>query len=645
MADTADPPAALQVARQKLDDLGDEVASIGAWETPSTDHLCLRLVLTPSGLLEGGPIPARTVWYLVIDGVYPAGKVSVFPAKDGGITATFAHQAPNDLGDASVPWRTGLICLVESLDGHELATARDEDRRSDYRLAWHAWRAIEWIRDASNDRLVRPGDPFELPWFGEHRGLAPVVAYLEDATTFDQWSREQARVGLADLAQVSGTSAFGSVAIGAFRDLRRRPIIVPPWGAFVSEAKTLPVALWVRFDAVPVRPPWRAPQSWRELTEWAADQGVDLRPLLRQGTSAIRDGLPHHTIIGFPIPARKGDEPSRMAWAAFRLPPLSNRRHRTALPGFRTETANWAADRLGILAQDATLDWVVTENWASDQLSSRGRLGGKLAGASIAVIGAGALGSNIAALLVRAGATAITIIDQGLLEAGNLVRHTLDLRDVGLSKAHQLAAALNRANPNARVLARFETLPTTDSETIADLARADIVIDTTGSDSVIEAMGALEWQKRPLFVVTWLSFGAERVHLYSVRTNSFPRVDFERRSTQWVEADRRPISEFPWRGTGCWSAVFPTRADDVALLCAAAVRRIDGRFADPADGPDLVVLERHDNATVTITQSPKRSGTSTTQSRLTAAALTHWRALRAALAGVRDRLTRRDMPT
>lgn len=645
MAGTADPTDVLEVARQKVDDLGNEVASIGSWQPSSSDRWCLRLVLTPSGLLEGGPIPVRTVWYLVVDGSYPAGKVWVYPAKDGGITATFAHQAPNEPGDALVPWRTGLLCLVESLDGHELATARDEDRRPDHRIAWHAWRAIEWIRDASNDRLVRKSDPFELPWFGEHRGLAPVVAYLEDATTFEQWTGEHARVGLADLVAVSGTSAVGSVAIRAFGDLGGRPVVVPAWGTFVSEAQALPVALWMRFDEVPVRTPWRAPQTWRELTKWAADQTVDLPGMLRQGTSKIRDGAPHHVVIGFPIPERNGGEPSCMAWAAFRLPALSNRRHRTAIPGFRTDSANWVADRLGIIAPDATLDWVVTENWAPDQLSSRGRLGRQLADAAIAVIGAGALGSNIAALLVRAGATDITVIDAGLLEAGNLVRHTLDLRDVGLPKAHQLASALNRANPNARVRARFETLPTTDRETIADLARADIVIDTTGADTVLEAMGALEWPKRPLFVVSWLSFAAERIHLYSVRAERFPREDFARRSTPWVAADRRPISEFPWRGIGCWSAVFPARADDVALLSAAAIRRIDNRYADPGIGPDLVVLERHDDATVMNTRSPTRSRAGTPLSRLSTVVAKRSRALRAALASVRDRLSRRELPT
>lgn len=645
MAVTAEPPAVLESARQKLDDLGNEVASIGRWESAPIDRWCLRLALTPSGLLAGGQIPDRTVWYLVVDDSYPAGKVAVYPAKDGGITATFAHQAPNEPGDASVPWRTGLLCLVESLDGHEMATARDEDRRPEFRLAWHSWRAIEWIRDASNDRLVKPGDRFELPWFGEHRGLVPVVAYLEDATTFEQWTRERTRIGLSEVVKVSGGESVGSVAIRMFGDLARRPLVVPSWGTYIADAPALPPALWMRFDDVPVRPPWQAPQSWRELTEWAADQGVDLAPTLRQGTSAIRDGRPHHVLIGFPIPERRGEESSRMAWAAFRLPALSNRRRQTAIRGFRTETANWAADRLGILAPDAPLSWVTTENWAPDQLSSRGRLGTDLSSASVAVIGAGALGSNIAGMLVRAGATEMAIIDQGLLEAGNLVRHTLDLRDVGLSKAYELAAALNRANPNAKVTAQAETLPTTDTNTLADLARADIVIDTTGAETVIEAMNALQWPKRPLFVIAWLSFGAERIHLYSVRGDRFSSEDFARQSAPWVEADRRPISEFPWRGIGCWSAVFPARADDVALLSAAAVRQIDGRFADVASGPDLVVFERHEDATISIARSTRRSATPADPNRVATAAASRWRTVRAELATLRGRLTRREVRT
>ncbi len=606
MAATAEAPPNLELARRALDDLNTEIVAIEPWRRIPANPRGWQLAfeLKPDGLDPNGDIPTRTRWYALVGEDYPAGSVSILPAKVRGISDTFAHQAVNEPGDAANPWRLGQLCLVESIDGHELAAAREEDRSAKHRLVWHVRRALDWLRDASHDRLIRDGDPFELPWFGEHKLVAPTVAFHEGAETFARWAGVSEEVGLVDLVSVrSGINEV--VGALAFRSLGGRVLVAPTWGKAIANANVLPSGLWFRFDELPVRPPWRAPQSWRELMDRAAERGIDLTARLRQATSAIRDGLSHYVLLGFPIPARKGEEPYLIHWVGFRLPALRNNRRRTAIPGFRTPQANWVADRsIGILAPDATLDWVKTENWHPNQLATRGRLQGGLAGRRIALIGAGVLGSNLAELVVRAGVQELAIIDGGLVEAGNLVRHTLTLEDVGLPKAHRLERRLNRANPNTSVNGLFETLPTTDKATIEALQAADIVIDTTGSEAVIEALAATEWKPDMIFVSVSFSFGAGRLYMYLAQGATFPIADFRRRTDPWVEADRRPVTEFPWRGAGCWSAVFPARADDVAVLVATATRQIDERLRTTFAASDFRVFERHADGRVTRRRRP-----------------------------------------
>jgi hypothetical protein len=79
-------------------------------------HHALRPKLTPSEF-----IPAQTAWYLTVSDRYPQGDVKLYPAKHGGITATFQHQSLNEEGSPNAPWRTGDLCLATNFKqlGHQ----------------------------------------------------------------------------------------------------------------------------------------------------------------------------------------------------------------------------------------------------------------------------------------------------------------------------------------------------------------------------------------------------------------------------------------------------------------------------------------------------------------------------------------------
>ena len=70
---------------------------------------------------------------------------------------------------------------------------------------------------------------------------------------------------------------------------------------------------------------------------------------------------------------------------------------------------------------------------------------------TVAVCGAGAVGSRIADELARSGIGALILVDPEPFEASNLSRHVLGYGDVGRNKAQALADHLRRQVPDLQV--------------------------------------------------------------------------------------------------------------------------------------------------------------------------------------------------
>jgi len=129
-------------------------------------------------------------------------------------------------------------------------------------------------------------------------------------------------------------------------------------------------------------------------------------------------------------------------------------------------------------------------NLADDELERYARhivlpqLGGvgqrKLKAASIAVIGAGGIGSAVIPALAGAGVGKLTIIDADVVELANLHRQPLFREsDAGKPKAQLAAAFVNRLNRYVEVDAKAERIETDNAAQL--LASHGLVID--GSDN------------------------------------------------------------------------------------------------------------------------------------------------------------------
>ena len=104
----------------------------------------------------------------------------------------------------------------------------------------------------------------------------------------------------------------------------------------------------------------------------------------------------------------------------------------------------------------------------------------RLLGATVAVIGAGGIGSPLIQYLAAAGVGTLTVIDDDEVALSNLQRQTLfTTRDVGAHKVAMVANAVARLNPDVKVRPLDRRLDAANAETV--LGGADVVVD--GSDS------------------------------------------------------------------------------------------------------------------------------------------------------------------
>ena len=312
--------------------------------------------------------------------------------------------------------------------------------------------------------------------------------------------------------------------------------------------------------------------------------------MLRSAVKYLRDGREHLLLVGFPIPDKVQGPAVQAHWLALLLPPLTN----TRVNGFRSsEPGYWKRDRKQIFGDEAPIRWVETENWHQDEISGRGRLEPSIRSKSVLIIGGGAMGSALGEILIRSGVQCLTIIDHDCLQAGNLVRHTLGVSHIGKPKASSLANRLDDAAVHSAVSFIDASFPPRKQEDIDMVLDADVVIDCTADDKVVEHMKKFSWDKPVTFVSVSVGLKFRRLFTYIAHGDTFPAADFNSKLDPWLRSEIEGYNgELPRDGTGCWHALMPGRIDDTWMMTGAAVKTIESAIVDPPREPTLIVFEQ-----------------------------------------------------
>ena len=247
---------------------------------------------------------------------YPLGSVKVCPAREGGIAATFPHQARNVLhGHEERPWRTGVPCLDSSLATLGTIAGETEPSDADRRLLWRVQRLVIWCRRAATGTLQAAGDPFELPELPPPPADASRVAFLEDAVSFGTWSGvAYARCGSFDWSRVDDW-----IVVRRFVTDRRAVVGDAKWGSWLPEKATVYRGAWALLPSFPTVHPWGAPSTWGELRTAAKAAGADLDVLVPRALDIVRHEPESLLLLGHPMPSKVGGSMAEINWLALEL--------------------------------------------------------------------------------------------------------------------------------------------------------------------------------------------------------------------------------------------------------------------------------------------------------------------------------------
>ena len=202
---------------------------------------------------------------------------------------------------------------------------------------------------------------------------------------------------------------------------------------------------------------------------------------------------------------------------------------------------------------------------AQDTLATRNLRAGpeapRLAGASAAVIGCGAVGSFLAEILARSGVGRIVLVDDDRLMPGNCVRHLAGPRHVPQFKVDAIEAILAERQLATAVSVHRQKLEPELAFRL--LTECDIVIDTAADGSVTGLLEHLATVTRTIFVKAALH-----------RDGAVLRVDRLGRGTATTRP--APIPSLgtgnPLREAGCSDPISPTPPSAVLAAASAACR-------------------------------------------------------------------------
>jgi hypothetical protein len=189
----------------------------------------------------------------------------------------------------------------------------------------------------------------------------------------------------------------------------------------------------------------------------------------------------------------------------------------------------------------------------------------------------------------------VLVIDPEVLEAGNLVRHTLQLNDLDEGKAAALARRLNASGPHVSATAIAATFPRLQGADAYKVSQCDLVLDATGSDEVLLEMSRYHWKEDVQFVSLSLGMAARRLYCFSTSDAGALASEFRKNLAPWLDRERTEFHgvELPRGSIGCWHPVFPARIDDIWMLAAVVLKQLEDAIGPEQTAEGLIVFEQN----------------------------------------------------
>ena len=355
-----------------------------------------------------------------------------------------------------VQWRWHL-CLYRS----------SADWRPENGMYGFIKRLDSWMRDAAVNNL----DPDDAP-------LHPPVAYATVNRLF---------VPRADTPLVADSPWFG---LAELRERSNRTEIIG-WKEHGHElpAQFAPAILLHK------NLPFEYPKTVKALLNELESHGVDYGPFIHQlGLYAQNSGAgtPLEVVLGTPM--RRVDPVGRTlqhlaVWEISVGDADKLRKLNVSSP--TGDPDQWAAAVVEVVtwSVSANVGWCMVREMRPEVTRRRDQTSPMawFCGKRVAIWGCGAVGTQVAESVVRAGARTVEVVDNKTVAPGLLVRQGFEDTDIGKFKAEALADRLKRIDPDLEAIASTDDL--IQRITGADpLPMVDLLVDCTASVAVRTAL-------------------------------------------------------------------------------------------------------------------------------------------------------------
>lgn len=495
----------------------------------------------------------------------------------------------------------GKLCLHE-----EDSAPRDASRLVCY-IKW----AIEWLEDASNGMLLKPGAPYELPDFSRKILDSPLLTELtliinESSNSYETWLSRNGEFGHVECFWASGSQTIFAVRFYDEDSL------------LIRESKFAPNVLrkGSRIDGKWVIVPnicyekHRPPQTYEEMERLCSRNGLNFYKLLKETWNLKNTHRFGILLIGFPIPEKAEAPFTEIHWQPLLFQNLRGFRDQKPKPRLkgpaRKSKQIWQKlKENGCFSPDQHLPWGRVENITHKRLYTRGAYSSEIQSTPIAFFGCGALGSSIAELLARGGVKQLNLFDPDLITFGNLCRHTLDGSSVGLNKAKELAERLSRANPLSTIQGHAIGIPLnshSDEALHQVLTNADVFVDCTTSETAFDWLNKYAVTNGKRLVSLFFNFRAELLTIcISGDSRSCGDIFLDLKDS--VQQNRTRIDPYVYshepleeeeimEGAGCWHPTFPAQNAHIQILAAHAVDIISHSISSKSKRGLAAIIKR-----------------------------------------------------
>lgn len=221
------------------------------------------------------------------------------------------------------------------------------------------------------------------------------------------------------------------------------------------------------------------------------------------------------------------------------------------------------------------IKWCGTKNISYERYFGRGKLSDDFTSKRIGIIGLGAIGSNLAEILIRSGVRDLGISDFDIVQPGNICRSQYYMHHINYSKDYSLFLNLLQISPFCEVesftikkTAPDDVFNKITSVNIDTLNKFDIIFDCSTDNELCYYLDKI----KPDTIIINMSISDEAKELVVLCGNNI---------SEWKKKlfqDLNPIIKLFYPGTGCWDPTFKASYIEIRMLIDYAVAILDNKL-------------------------------------------------------------------